>query len=160
MARDRGDDGADARGRGRARLGIAGLAFLGVADSLYMLAYEEGLLDSLPCPFFGEGCNIVGRSDYAWHFGVPNAAPGTIGYATMAALALWAGDRPPARRPLQPLALGALSLGAAGGSLYLLWAQATRVRAWCFWCLLSAGISLLILPLALPEARAALRGRE
>ncbi len=54
------------------------------------------------CPFFGQGCNIVGRSSHATHLGVPNAAAGAVGYAAMAALALWAGGEPPERRPLQP----------------------------------------------------------
>ncbi|MBI4497274.1 MAG: hypothetical protein HY689_05180 [Chloroflexi bacterium] len=139
------------------RLGIAGLSLLGVADALYMLAYHEGLIDSLACPFFGEGCNIVGRSAHARHLGVPNAAAGALGYAAMATLALWAGDTPPERRPLQPLGLAAVSLGAFVASALLTWEQAVKVKAWCFWCLLSAGLTLLILPLALNEGRAALR---
>jgi uncharacterized membrane protein len=53
---------------------IVGLSTLGLLDSLYMLAYHEGWIDSLACPFFGEGCNIVGRSKEARHFGIPNAA--------------------------------------------------------------------------------------
>lgn len=35
------------------RLGIAGLSFLGIADALYMLAYDKGLIDSLICPSEG-----------------------------------------------------------------------------------------------------------
>ncbi len=139
------------------RLGIAGLSYLGMADALYMLAYDEGILDSLVCPFFGEGCNIVGRSAHAEHFGLPNSALGTLGYAAMATLALWAGDRPPERRPLQPLGLAAISLGASAVSAYLTWEQAAKVRAWCFWCLLSAGLNLLILPLAIYDAWPAAR---
>ncbi len=76
------------------RLAIAALSFAGIAEALYMLAFDEGLLDSLLCPFFGEGCEIVGRSQHAKHFGVPNAAAGAVAYAGMAALALWAGDKP------------------------------------------------------------------
>lgn len=144
-----------------ARLAIAGLSLAGVADSLYMLAYHGGLLDSLACPFFGEGCNLVGRSSHARHLGVPNAAVGAVGYAAMAALALWAGDRAASQRPLQPLGLAATSLAAAGASAFLTWEQAAKVKAWCFWCLTSAAINLLILPLALREgsqAAGALRG--
>lgn len=134
-----------------ARLGIAALSFVGIADALYMLAYDEGLIDSLVCPFFGEGCNIVGRSEHATHFGAPNATAGTLGYAAMAALALWEGDKPAKDRPLQSLGLSAISLGAFVTSVFLTWEQAAKVRAWCFWCLLSAGLSVMILPLALWE---------
>lgn len=145
------------RGERAARLGIAGLSLIGVADALYMLAYDEGLIDSLVCPFFGEGCNIVGRSEHATHFGVPNAVVGTLGYAAMAALALWSGDKPPERRPVQSLSLAAIAAAAFGTSIYLTWEQAAKVKAWCFWCLLSAGINLAIVPLASRDGWTSLR---
>jgi len=131
------------------RLAIAGLSMLGVADSLYMLAYEEGWIDSLVCPFFGEGCNTVGRSAHARHLGVPNAAVGAVGYAVMGTLALWRSGRRIGRRPWQYWALGAVSGAAAVASAFLTWEQPAKVRAWCFWCLTSAAINAAILPLAL-----------
>ncbi len=144
-------------GRERAaRWGVAGLSLLGLADALYMLSYTGGLVDSLACPFFGEGCNVVGRSRHARHFGVPNAAVGAVGYAAMAALALWAGAHPPERRPLPSLGLAAASLSAFLASLYLTWEQAAKVKAWCFWCLSSAAINSLILPVALRDGWRAL----
>ena len=141
-----------------ARLAIAGLSLVGVADALYMLAYHGGLVDSLVCPWFGEGCNIVGRSRHAKHLGTPNAAVGAVGYAAIGALALWLGDRPAKERPLPAFGLAASSGGAFLASLFLSWEQAARVRAWCFWCLLSAAINLAILPLALREGWEAARG--
>jgi uncharacterized membrane protein len=134
------------------RLAIAGLSILGFVDALYMLAYEERLIDSLVCPFFGEGCNIVGRSAHARHFGVPNAAVGALGYAALATLALWSGDQPPARRPWPALAVGAIATSAAAASAFLTWEQGAKVRAWCFWCLTSAALNAAILPLALGDA--------
>jgi uncharacterized membrane protein len=133
------------------------LAVLGLADALYMLSYTGGLVGSLACPFFGEGCNTVGRSSHAKHLGVPNAAVGAVGYAAMAAMALWAGDHPPGRRPWPPLALSAASLSAFTAGLFLTWEQATKVKAWCFWCLSSTAINALILPMALREGWLALR---
>lgn len=132
-----------------ARKSIAALSFLGVVDALYMLAYHEGLIGSLACPFFGQGCNVVGRSPHARHFGVPNAAVGALGYATTATLAIWSVSKPPQDRPLQSFGLSAISLAAFVTSVFLTWEQMAKVRAWCFWCLLSAGLSLVILPLAL-----------
>lgn len=132
------------------RWAIAGLSLLGVIDSLYMLAYKEGAIDSLWCPFFGEGCNIVGRSEHARHFGVPNAAAGAGAYAAMGALALWQGRK--GGRMWQTRALAGLAVGAAAAGAFLTWEQATRVRAWCFWCLTSAGINAAILSLSLAEA--------
>ncbi len=69
-----------------------------------MLAYHEGWIDCMWCPFFGDGCEVVARSPQARHAGIPNAA-----------------------------------VGAA-----LTWEMGTRVRAWCFWCLASAGINTAV----------------
>ncbi|MBI4317643.1 MAG: vitamin K epoxide reductase family protein [Chloroflexi bacterium] len=134
-----------------ARLAIAVLSLVGIADALYMYAYHEGLTDSLICPFFGRGCDIVGRSAHAKHFGIPNAAVGALGYAAMAALAIWPGNKPPQRRQMQSLGLSAISLAAFVASVFLTWEQAAKVKAWCFWCLSSAGLNLVILPLAVSE---------
>ena len=133
-----------------ARRAVAGLAILGMADSIYMLSYHLGAIASLYCPFFGQGCNKVGRSSHARHLGIPNAAVGVAGYATMAALATASGSRR-VRRWASP-ALAATSLSAFVASLFLTWEQPFRVGAWCFWCLSSAAINLAILPLALREA--------
>ena len=139
--------------RGLARVGIAVLSFVGILDALYMLAYSQGLIDSLVCPFLGQGCNIVGRSRHARHFGVPNAAVGALGYATMGILAIRSGNQPRQYRSLRSSGLPVISLAAFLTSVFLTWEQGARVKAWCFWCLLSTGINLIILPLALWEAR-------
>jgi uncharacterized membrane protein len=131
---------------------MAGLAAAGIADALYMLAYHGGLLRKLWCPFFGSGCDKVGRSPHARHFGVPNAAVGAVGYAAMAALTLWAGDKAPEERPWQALGLGALTAGAGAVSAYLTWEQPTKVGAWCFWCLSSAAINATLGSLAAGDA--------
>lgn len=123
-------------------MALAGLSLAGTLDALYMLAYEEGHIDSLKCPFFGEGCNIVGRSEHARHFGVPNAAVGAVGYAGMAALSLWKGR-------WQNRALAGIALAATGAGAFLTWEQKTKVRAWCFWCLSSAVLNVALAALSL-----------
>lgn len=129
---------------------IAGLCTLGLVDSLYMLAYHKGWIDSLACPFFGEGCNIVGRSKQARHFGLPNAAVGAVGYAAMGTLALSAGN--PKAEKLRKISLVGASSAAVLASAYLSWEQKSKVKAWCFWCLTSAAINACILPLAIADA--------
>lgn len=118
-----------------------------------MLAYEEGVIDSLICPFFGEGCNIVGRSKHARHFGIPNAAAGIMGYAAMASLALWGGAKPSAQRPLRSAALAGIASAAAAASAFLLWEQKAKVHAWCFWCISSAVVNWIIFPLSAVDLR-------
>jgi uncharacterized membrane protein len=139
---------------------IIGLSLLGVADALYMLAYHEGWIGRMWCPFFGDGCEIVGRSPASRHAGLPNAAVGAAAYAGMAALAAIdarAGDGAPggaapiswlpaASRPA--LGLAGISTAAVAASAALTWEMGTRVRAWCFWCLMSAGINAALCALA------------
>jgi uncharacterized membrane protein len=138
-------------GAPRPRLPIAALSALGLADALYMLAYEEGLIDSLVCPFFGEGCNVVGRSRYARHFGVPNAAVGAAAYGILGTLALWPGRPAGLPAPVRALTTRLIAGAAVAASALLIWEQAAKVRAWCFWCLSSAAINAGILLLALRD---------
>ena len=141
-----------------ARRAIIGLSLLGFADALYMLAYHEGWIDRMWCPFFGEGCEIVGRSPEAAHAGVPNAAVGAAAYAGMAALAALDARTRAARNAdrahgadvatLPAVGLAGISTAAVGASAVLTWEMGTRVRAWCFWCLMSAGINAALCALA------------
>lgn len=139
-------------GRKWRRWTIAGLSTLGLLDSLYMLAYHKGWIDSLVCPFFGEGCNTVGRSKQARHLGIPNAAVGAAGYAAMSVLALAEGKLAAKPDRLRKIGLAGTASAAAFASAYLTWEQKSKVKAYCFWCLTSAAINALILPLALADA--------
>src|SRR5512140_2471783 len=111
------------------RLTIAGLSTLGLLDSLYMLSYHEGWISSLVCPFFGQGCNIVGRSKQARHFGIPNAAVGAAGYAVMGTLALAGGELAPESERLRQIGLAGVSSVAVLARAYLTWEQKTKVKA-------------------------------
>src|SRR5215471_4568968 len=105
----------------RKRAWIAALGLVGMGEALYMLAYTVRWIDHLWCPFFGSGCDRVGRSKQATHFGVPNSAAGAAYYATTATLAAL-----PQKR-LSTVTLGATSALAVAASAYLVWAQAARV---------------------------------
>ncbi len=136
---------------------IIGLSLLGFADALYMLAYHEGWIDRMWCPFFGSGCEIVGRSPESSLTGVPNAAVGAAAYAGMAALAaIDAGTR----HALPALGLAGISAAAAAASAALIWEMGTRVRAWCFWCLMSAGINTALCALAWSNMSESMRRRR
>jgi uncharacterized membrane protein len=137
----------------RKRAWIAALGLFGMAEALYMLAYTAGWVDHLWCPFFGSGCDRVGRSSEATHFGVPNSAAGAVFYATTTTLALWAGPR---GKRLPNVTLGATSALAVAVSAYLVWAQAARVKAFCFWCLTSSGINAALALLTVPDSMSAL----
>src|SRR5689334_9165649 len=144
----RGADPRSPRRDRRAAGAVAALASLGFLDAVYMLAFTEGVLERIACPFFGDGCAKVGRSPDGRTLGVPHAAVGILGYAVMAVLALWRPDRTGGTRWTRT-ALVTTATGAASASAYLTWEQAARVRAWCFWCLGAALVNIAILALSL-----------
>lgn len=93
----------------------------------------------------------------------PDAALGLVSAGVTLVLA-GMGDRDRTRTwPWVPVALAAKTAADAGGGLYLLAEQITKHRKVCSWCTLAALAQLATLPIALPEARAAvhrLRGRS
>lgn len=150
----------------RRRMVIALAAVPGFFISLYLLLYKLGVYGQLVC---GQGgsCSLVQSSSYATFLGVPVAGWGGAWYAVVLGVATWgvhragAGDDGDGRRLLRP---GPLLLGLAVAgflfSAYLTWAELFVIGAVCRWCLVSAGITTLILGLALPEARAWSGGRR
>ena len=77
-------------------------------------------------------------------------------YAVTLGLAALGGPDRARTRPWVPLALaGKVALDALQAGK-LTWDQWARHRAFCSWCLLAAGATLAMVPLVLPEARAAL----
>ncbi|MDT0276118.1 vitamin K epoxide reductase family protein [Blastococcus goldschmidtiae] len=87
----------------------------------------------------------------------PDAAIGLLSAGVTLVLA-GMGDPNRARTmPWVPLALAAKTAADAGGGLYLFAEQVTKHRKVCSWCTVAAVAQVATLPLALPEARAALR---
>lgn len=156
----------------RRRMAVVLAAVPGFFVSLYLLLYKLGVYGSLAC---GEGgsCSVVQASRYATFLAVPVAgweipvaAWGAAWYTVVAGVALWgahrAGSGEDARASAGPLSPAGLLLGlAAAGFLFSAYLTAVElfvIDAVCRWCLVSAGLSVLILALALPEARAVAGG--
>lgn len=143
----------------RRRMAIALAAVPGLFVSLYLLLYKLGVYGGLVC---GQGgsCSLVQASSYSTLLGVPVAGWGTLWYAAVLGVALWGahrGGRADAGRG-RALAPGPLLLALAVVgflfSAYLTWAELFVIGAVCRWCLVSAGLTAVILGLAAPEARA------
>ena len=122
--------------------GILALAFLGLADSLY-LAESAETGTPLICDVQNlTGCNIVAASQYSRVFGIPLAEYGVFFYGVLfvlAAIELALYNRF-LRRTLQAVAvLGVLF------SLYFSALQLFVINAFCIYCIASAIIALLVL---------------
>jgi uncharacterized membrane protein len=139
---------------------ILGLAILGMLDALYLLLYQTKKVESLVCPVFGGGCEQVASSPGSYPAGIPDAIFGVVGYALAALTA--AAIPHTTGRVKRFLAAAAVigTLGAAGLSVFLVYAQPTKTGAWCFWCLMSAAISITMAPVAIAGARKIFRGER
>jgi uncharacterized membrane protein len=138
---------------------IAGLSSLASFALGVVALYQFGLLRHVPEPRLRVfDADAVDASGEAYQqLKTPDAALGLLSAATTLVLA-GLGDRHRAHRaPWIPLLLAAKTAGDAAGGLLLTAEQLTRHRKLCSWCTLAALAQVATLPLALPEARAALR---
>ena len=127
--------------------------------------YQFGLLRRVPeppLPFLR--ADAVDASGEAYQlFRTPDAALGLVSAGTTLVLA-GIGARDRARTlPWVPLLALAKAAGDAASGALLTAEQLTKHRALCSWCTVAAAAQVAVLPLAVPEARAAwrsLRGRS
>jgi len=141
-----------------ARIAMAVLATVGVIDTGSITLKRWGLLGDLTCPVGGDGCDKVLSS--AWGtlfqgdgFTIPLSFAGLLAYFAVLVMAIL---------PLLPglaenktdlsrrtwWGLFTVSLGMAVFSLVLIGLMVFKIQAFCFFCVLSAVISLSLLVLS------------
>ena len=133
---------------------MAVLATVGVIDTGSITLKRWGLLGNLSCPMGADGCDKVLNSAWGTLFGsVPLSLLGLLAYAAVLLLALL---------PLLPglqenkadlsrrtwWGLFSVSLGMAVFSGVLLGLMVLKIQAFCFFCVLSAVLSLLMFVLS------------
>ncbi len=141
------------------RRGIVGLSLVSVNAMGLIALYQMGIIEHLPePPLTGLDADKVDASTEAYaYFSTPDAVIGLGSYALTMGLAAMGGQDRETNQPWIPLALAAKVLVDAAQAGKLTVDQWTKHRAFCFWCLLAAGATFATVPLAIPEARAALR---
>lgn len=108
-----------------------------------MIRHKKKVGQKLVCPI-GSDCESVVYSSYGKFFGIDITNMGILYYGSIATLygffMVFAG-----RLPDYVYVIGfLLSVGAVIFSLYLIIVQTLVIRQWCFWCILSAIISLIL----------------
>lgn len=139
--------------RGIVALGLAAAGSMGI-----IMLYQIGILKHLPePPLPAFDADKVDASEEAYsHLQMGDAFIGLGNYAaTMGLAAMGAKDRAK-NQPWIPLALLAKTAADAAQAAKLTIDQWTKHKAFCFWCLLAAAATFAALPLAVPEALAAL----
>lgn len=120
-------------------------SLLGFAVSSFLL-YEYNLSGPILCPT-GAGCDIVRASSYSAFLGISIPILGVVFYLTMAVLSVIHSHDLPTKliKKFQLI----FALGGVGFGVYLTYLEAFVIKAFCFWCVTSFIISLIILLLIL-----------
>lgn len=150
VSRRRQDSGAK-----WARISTAVLATVGVIDTGSITLKRWGLISNLTCPIGADGCDKVLNSAWGTVFaGIPLSMVGVLAYGGVLLMALL---------PLLPglqenksdlsrrtwWGLFTVSLVMAVFSGVLLGVMLLKIQAFCFFCVLSAGLSLALLVLSI-----------
>lgn len=117
------------------------LAIIGVAEALYL--NYECRRQRAPVCLIGDQCHVVWDSPYSKTFGVSNEILGLVFYTAIAAIEidLVTGDT----SSLMMIGEYLVLIGGTIMSFYFFYIQWRVIKAWCFWCTLSAVIVWLML---------------
>jgi uncharacterized membrane protein len=137
------------------RIRICLLAAVALLIAVYMGLYQWRLIDDVWDPVFGNQSKQVLDSNvshmmWKW-FRIPDSMMGSIAYLGDIIFALAGSTRRWQDRPWLVLLFGidVIPLGVVSATLIFM--QGTVVNAWCFLCLITAVISLLLVFLAFDE---------
>jgi protein-disulfide isomerase len=126
-------------------------SIVGAAASAYLLV--EYLTGQAGVCLTGSGCDLVRASAFAYPLGIPTPAYGLVFYL----VAGWTVLRTLEARPLGGRAPGTalllLALAGALASITLTALEAFVIGAYCSWCLVQAGASLVLLGAAIALPR-------
>ncbi len=151
----RNGDGDDLR----RRRGIVGLSLIAVGSMGLISLYQMGIIKHLPEPPLPRlDADKVDASPEAYsRFATPDGILGLGSYAMTMGFAAMGGKDRARTQPWIPLALAAKVAFDTSQGIRLTVDQATKQKAFCFWCLLSAVSTFATVPLVIPETRAAIR---
>jgi len=136
-----------------ARVAMAVLATIGAIDTGAITLKRWGLLGPLSCPGGAEGCDKVLNSAWGSLLGQPLSLFGCLAYVAVLLLAVLPlvlrGDSRAALAQRSWWGLLLLSTGMAVFSLLLMGLMVVKIQAFCFFCVLSATLSLALFVISL-----------
>ncbi len=143
------------------RIPIVLIATTGFIAAAWMALYQWHQVDFVWDPLFGSGTRTVltsktSRTLETW-FHMPDAALGAVGYLSEIIFGMIGSTRRWQYRPWMVIIFGFDVIPLGFVSVALVLAQGLVVHAWCFLCLYTALISLLLMFLAYDEVWATLK---
>lgn len=135
------------------RVVMAVLATVGMVDTGSITLERWGLFGNLSCPGGGDGCDKVLASAWGTVLGQPLSLFGFLAYTAVLVLALLPlvlrGESRTRLASLSWWGLLLISTGMAVFSLVLMGVMVFKIQAFCFFCVLSAALSLALFVLSL-----------
>ena len=139
--------GESARASVWLRRAMFAVAMIGLGTSAF-LAWEYARGGTIACPVAGTGCDDVRGSDYSAVLGVPVPWLGLAFYGAFAALEIVRLETVGAGRRTMDRLIIAMALAGVFASGVFTYVEAYVIDAWCFWCLVSAACTVMLLVLA------------
>ncbi len=151
----REESGADLERRRK----IVGLSMISIGCMGLISLYQMGMIRHLPEPPLPllDADKVDAAPDAYRTLSAPDASLGLASYAVTLALASMEGPDRARTHPWLPLLMTGKIVADTLQAGKLTVDQWTKHRAFCFWCLAAAGATFATLPLALGEARSAVR---
>ncbi len=141
----------------RKRARVLALAAAGFAIASYLTSYQVGLLAHVWDPIFGAASSSrVLHSRMSTLLPVPDASIGALGYLADLVFTSIGGTARWRTLPWVVMTLGGITLVMALVSVVLVFLQVVVLGSLCTLCLASAGLSIVIFPLAWDEVTAAM----
>jgi hypothetical protein len=137
------------------RILIALIALIATFIALYLGLYQWGVIDSVWDPMFRDGTAKVLTSPLSHEFTswirLPDAILGVFAYLSDVVFALAGSERRWQDRPWLVILFGISVIPVGIVSIILVILQGVVVKFWCFLCLITALISLILIFLAYNE---------
>ncbi len=130
------------------------LALVNFFLARYLAAYQLGHIDHAWDPMFSEGTHDVLTSDISEAFPISDAGLGAVAYMIEALIGCIGNAARWRTAPWAVALFGLLVVPVGVVSLVLIMLQPVVVGSWCFLCLVTALIMLIMAVLALPEVAA------
>lgn len=120
-------------------------SIIGLAVSAF-LTYEYLQPTPVVCPLTGNGCELVRKSEYSTFLGISIPYLGIIYYLLAAAISIYLSQS--YKRIIDQFRFLS-SVLAVGFGIYLTYLEAYVIKAYCFWCVSSFIVSIIVLALSL-----------
>ena len=127
------------------------LAFIGFFFSRYLGAYQLGFIEWAADPFFANGTVWVLESNVSRSFPVSDASLGAVAITLEGLMGFMGGPQRWRTMPWMVSFFGLLVIPLGVAHVVLVILQPVVVGTWCTLCLATAGLMLLMIPLAVDE---------